>query len=266
MKFAFNTIVFREWDLSKVIPLLKRYGYDGVEVAWIPPEHPFYTGRDINVIEIKKICDYENLEIASICPFYPDPYDISSVSESKRRIGVDYVKRIIDVACEINAGIVVLVPSAVFTQPSGAFSEIWSSCLKSLRELESYIGETDVKIALEPITRFLTHFVTRVDQATGLVNDAKVSKIGVLADVFHMNIEEKSIEESLKQSRDYLAHVHVSDSNNFVPGTGHLNFDTIFKVLSELNYDGYVSAELGVDLSEAADAAEMTIKFLRNYK
>lgn len=263
MKFAINTVIFKDRELEEVIPIIKNFGYDGVEIAWIPPEHPFYTGRDIDVPKLKKICNSVGLEVADICPFYPAEYDISNTSKTKRQKGVDYVKKIIDSANELGAKTIVVVPSAVFTQPSGSFDEVWNCCIKSLKELGPYADKNNIKLAIEPITRFLTHFVTRIDQAMKLVEDASVTGLGIMADVFHMNIEERSIVESLRQSKDFLVHVHISDSNNFAPGTGHLDFGSIFKVLSELGYEGYVSAELGVDTSEAVGAAKITINYVK---
>ncbi len=263
MKFAINTIIFKDRELEEVIPIIKNFGYDGVEIAWIPPEHPFYTGRDIDVPKLKKICSSVELEVADICPFYPAEYDISNTSKAKRQKGLDYVKKIIDSANELGAKTIVVVPSAVFTQPSGSFDEVWNCCVKSLRELGSYAEKNNITLAIEPITRFLTHFVTRVDQAMKLVKDAGVSGLGVTADVFHMNIEEKSIEEALKQAKDYLVHVHISDSNNFAPGTGHLDFESIFRVLLDIDYNHFVSAELGVDMLEAGGAAKTTIDYVK---
>lgn len=103
------------------------------------------------------------MEIADICPFAA--YDISNVSDKKRRKGVDYMKRIIDAASKLDARTIIVVTSGVFTQPSGSFDEIWGSCVKNLRELGSYTDKKNVKLAIEPLTRFLTHFVTRIDLA-----------------------------------------------------------------------------------------------------
>jgi len=263
MKFAINTIIFRNQELEKVVPMIKDLGYDGVEIAWIPSEHPFYTGRNIDVPKLKKICSSVELEVADICPFYPAEYDISNISNTKRKKGIDYVKKIIDSANELGVKTIVVVPSAVFTQPSGPFNEVWNCCVKSLKELGPYAEKNNVTLAIEPITRFLTHFITRVEQAIKLVKDAGASGLGVMADVFHMNIEEKSIEEALEQSKDYLAHVHISDSNNFAPGTGHLDFESVFRVLLDINYGNFVSAELGVDTSEAVEAAKATINYVK---
>ena len=76
-----------------------------------------------------------------------------------------------------------------------------------------------------------------------------------------MNIEEASIYESVKNSKDYLSHVHVADSNRWAPGSGHLDFTHIIKTLEEMDYEGYISAEI-LPLPNPDDAASLAIEHL----
>ena len=266
MRFSLNTVIFRDRDIEEVLGMIKRYGYDGVEIAWIPREHPFYMGKDLNITKIKSSCETLGLPVAAVCPFYPAEYNLAHTSASKRKNAIDYVRRIIEATAELGAKIVVVVPSAVFVKPTGEFKEEWKSSVSSLAELGYYAQDHGVTLAIEPITRFLTHFVTRIEQALKLVKDAEAPGLGVLADVFHMNIEEKTIGAALRQAKNLLVHVHVSDSNNCAPGSGHLDFGNIYDVLNDIQYNGFISAELGVDFSEAEESAEATIKYLRNLR
>jgi sugar phosphate isomerase/epimerase len=61
-----------------------------------------------------------------------------------------------------------------------------------------------------------------------------------------MHIEEANIGESLKKAKDWLGHIHLADSNRFLPGQGHIDFRPLFKVLSEINYKGYMALECGI--------------------
>ena len=69
------------------------------------------------------------------------------------------------------------------------------------------------------------------------------AQIGLHLDTFHMNIEEVSIEEALRASAKRLLHIHLSDSNRWVPGLGHLNFHSILSTLREIGYQGYLGLE-----------------------
>jgi sugar phosphate isomerase/epimerase len=97
-----------------------------------------------------------------------------------------------------------------------------------------------------------------------LVKDLDCDNVGLMLDLFHMNIEDASIEEGLRLAGDRLWHVHIADSNRLYPGSGHLDFDSIFATLEDMGYQGYVSAEL-LPLPDPDIAAQKIIDFLRTY-
>jgi len=266
MRFSLNTVIFRDRNVEDSLPMLKGLAYDGVEIAWIPREHPFYMGKDINVSRLRSACSALDLPVAALCPFYPPEYNLSHTSITKRRRAIDYAKHMIEASAELGAKVVVVLPSACYAKPTGDFGEEWRNAVDSLKEIGHYSQEYGVVLAVEPITRFLTHIVTNVDQALMLVKEAQTPSLGVMADTFHMNIEEKTIEEALRHANGSLVHVHVSDSNNLAPGSGHLDFRKFFDVLDDIQYGGFVSAELAVSPSEAEHAAAATIKFLRHLR
>ena len=73
---------------------------------------------------------------------------------------------------------------------------------------------------------------------TGLANG------GIMADTFHMNIEERSILGSILAHGDLLNHVHLSDSNRLAPGLGHIDFAQVLLTLREAGYGGGLAFEL----------------------
>jgi len=77
-----------------------------------------------------------------------------------------------------------------------------------------------------------------------------------------MNIEEPSIEESVKAAKGRLLHVHVADSNRWYPGAGHLDFARIVAALRDIGYEGYLSAEI-LPLPDPDTCVRRTIEFLR---
>ena len=75
-------------------------------------------------------------------------------------------------------------------------------------------------------------------QETGLANG------GVMADTFHMNIEERSISGVILAHGSILNHVHLSDSNRLAPGLGHIDFAEVLRTLVEVGYEGSLAFEL----------------------
>ena len=69
--------------------------------------------------------------------------------------------------------------------------------------------------------------VNTVAQAAELVREAGSPGVRILADTYHMNIEEDDPCAALRAAGDLLGAVHLSDSNRHQPGTGHVPFAAI---------------------------------------
>jgi sugar phosphate isomerase/epimerase len=82
-----------------------------------------------------------------------------------------------------------------------------------------------------------------------------------MLDVFHEH-RDASIDGCALAARSW--HVHIADSHRRYPGSGHLDFDSIFATLKDMHYQGYVSAEL-FPLPDADTAAQKTMEFLKRY-
>jgi len=134
--------------------------------------------------------------------------------------------------------------------------------LSELPELAQYAQDSGTCIWLEPLNRYETHFINRLDQAVEICQKVNNPNLRIMADFFHMDIEEVSITESLKKAKDWLSHIHLADSNRFLPGQGHLDFKSSFKVLSEINYNGYMALECGI-LGEPEEELPRCVKYLQ---
>lgn len=117
---------------------------------------------------------------------------------------------------------------------------------------------------MEPINRYETDFILSAADGVRLVEDLDCDKFGLMLDLFHMNIEDVCIEEGLRQAGDRLWHVHIAGSNRRYPGSGHLDFGSIFAALKDLDYQGYVSAEM-LSLPNPDAAAQNTMELLQDY-
>jgi sugar phosphate isomerase/epimerase len=83
----------------------------------------------------------------------------------------------------------------------------------------------------------------------------------VLADLFHMNIEEASIDGTLRQHGSLIGHVHWADSNRRAMGFGHTPIRPILQALKAIGYTGYCSAEV-FPLPDGDEAARQTVRSL----
>lgn len=127
-----------------------------------------------------------------------------------------------------------------------------------------YAAEFGVRISLEPCNRYEVDFVHNATDALQVIQEVDRQNFGLMLDVFHMNIEDASIEAALRQARPVLWHVHVADSNRWAPGQGHLDFRSIVQTLAEVDYDDYLSGEM-LPLPDPDTAARQTIEHMRQW-
>lgn len=143
----------------------------------------------------------------------------------------------------------------------GKMPEAWDIAVDRLRKLGEYAAEKKVKITLEPLNRYESDFILSAEEGLRFIQAVSLDNLGLMLDLFHMNIEEPVIEDGLRTAGDRLWHVHIADSNRRYPGSGHIQFDGIFATLRDMGYQGYISAEL-FPLPDPDTAAQKTIEFL----
>jgi len=79
-----------------------------------------------------------------------------------------------------------------------------------------------------------------------IVHAVDSPRVRVLYDVYHQQITEGNVTANLRTNHDYVGHVHFADvPGRHEPGTGEINFETLFDALAAAGYDGFVGAELG---------------------
>jgi sugar phosphate isomerase/epimerase len=101
-------------------------------------------------------------------------------------------------------------------------------------------------LLLEPLNRYEDNMLNRLDEGVELAKATKRGSIKIMGDLFHMNIEEDDLGESIRRTDGHLAHVHLADSNRAHPGAGHTDFAPVFDALREIGFDGYLAMECAV--------------------
>jgi sugar phosphate isomerase/epimerase len=115
--------------------------------------------------------------------------------------------------------------------------------VEALRECAAASAGTGVRIVIEPINRFEADFTHSAGDGLDLLERVGYDHVGLILDTFHMNIEEPSIEESIRLTGPRLFHFHLSDSNRWYPGAGHVDFASVVHTLAGMGYDGFLSGE-----------------------
>jgi sugar phosphate isomerase/epimerase len=136
--------------------------------------------------------------------------------------------------------------------------------MEVMRRAADRASAEGVRLAVEPLNRYESDIIQNAAEGLQFLEETGQDNIGIVLDVFHMNIEEPVIVHSIRQVMlaKRLWHIHLGDSNRSPPGKGHVAFPEIVDALRETNYQGFLSAELlrGTDPDRAA---QETMEYMR---
>ena len=118
--------------------------------------------------------------------------------------------------------------------------------LQVLQELGEEAEGSSAYILIEPINRYETKYLTRIQDCLTLFKKVKLSNIGILADFFHLSIEESDLPASIRNAGSFIKHVHLGDSNRLLPGYGHTDWKACFAALKDIGFNGFVNLECGI--------------------
>ena len=168
---------------------------------------------------------YESLEISG------EPYQYDT-----KEVTVTMVK-------ELEGYEVSIVPGEVGKVNADATpEEEWQWAVDGLKEVFEHSQAEGIKLAVEPINRFETYFISRAAQAQALA-DAVSPEVGVCLDTFHLNIEEADPYEAIRAAGDRLVDLHVADNNRLACGMGSWDWKRVVEILGEIGYDGALTVE-----------------------
>ncbi|MGD9495558.1 MAG: TIM barrel protein [Armatimonadota bacterium] len=130
-------------------------------------------------------------------------------------------------------------------------------------ELAEHAERHGVCVLWEPLNRYEQWWFNRLENGAELCQRVGRPGCKVMADFFHMSIEEDSIAGALERyAADHVRHIHLADSNRFTPGHGHTDFSGPFAVLERIGWDGYMALECR-PRGELAEDLRRTVRFLR---
>ena len=230
-------------------------GYEGVELAIRDP-------RTVDARAIERTLRDSGLVTPAIGTgqaFLKEGLSLSDPDEGIRARAIERMEAHIHFAARFGAAVII---GLLRGRSIGSRAATASRLDASLRALLPIAEREKVSILIEPINRYETDVLARIEDVLAVVDRMGSPALGVLADTFHMNIEEASIEQALRLAGQRLRLVHAADSNRWAPGWGHLDFPSIVRALREIGYGGFLSAEI-LPQPEPLAAARQTITHLR---
>jgi len=255
---SFQAATFKG-DLAANLARIAQLGYDGVEVSIRDP-------RQVDTESLLRLAQGHGLGIPAIGTgqaWGEEGLSFTDPDPAVRRAAIERIQSHVPFAARTGA-VIILGLIRGLVRPGIAHEQAMDWLVEALQACSAAAAPQGVRLALEPINRYETTLINNAAQGLELIERVGAGNFGLLLDTFHMNIEEPSIEESIRRAGDRIFHFHVADSNRWYPGGGHLDFPSLLSALAATGYRGYVSGEF-LPIPDAATGAQEAIKNLRGW-
>ena len=246
-------------DLTAGCTNAAKLGYDAIEV--------FAPNADaIPVDELRQLIDEHNLKVAAVGTgggWIIHKWHLCQSEAASRENARGFIKGIIDAGAQLGA-------PAIIGSMQGRFEgeiskeEAHDYLRDALNELGEHAKAAGTVLIYEPLNRYESNLLNRAEDVVPFLKTLDTDNIVILADLFHMSIEEASIAEGLRAYGKHIGHVHFVDSNRRPAGCGHMDFAPIAAAFSEVDYDKYASAE-AFPWPDSDTAARTTIDAFKQY-
>lgn len=211
-------------------------GFDGLEVPLMGME----------VSEAKEIGDYFK-ELNVPCTALSVLGDVNPISPDEKERDAAYKAMCHFVDCTQAMGATLLC--GPFDQQLGYFTGVrptkqeWDWSVDCMRKACEYALTKGVDIAIEPLNRFEQYILNTVEDGVKYIKQIDMPNAGLLLDTMHMNVEELDVAKALEVGLPYTKHIHISENNRGIPGTGHACGKDVFDVIEASDYDGWLTIE-----------------------
>ena len=134
----------------------------------------------------------------------------------------------------------------------------------ALEQVARYATERGVTVAFEPVSHGEIGWHNTIASAAGVVRRIDQPGLRLMADSFHMNIEERDLLAPLAGVADILVHVHLSETNRDVLGEGRWPTSDFLRELGRIGYAGFCSVGVYNTRRVRRECITRCLSFLRN--
>ncbi len=246
-------------DLPGACRKAKDLGFDAVEV--FPP-----AADAVDAPALRKLLQDHGLALAAVgtgAGWVKGRLHLCLPDPAARTKAHAFIRSIIDVAGSLNAP--AIIGSMQGRSGDGVDHATALGYLsEALESLGEHARQYKVPLIYEPLNRYETNMATTIDTGVQILKKLSTKNVVLLADLFHMNIEEANLPAAIRAGAGHIGHVHFVDSNRRPAGLGHLDYAPIAQALGEIGYHGFASAE-AFAYPDPDAAAKQTIETFRRF-
>ena len=235
--------------LTEKAKLLHKFGYDGMAIF---VDYPDWDDALLDeMLQMEEKTGVKPCEFVFTGPIYGHLMD---KDKKIARDTIELYKRSIAVANKLGA--ITEMEYEYRTQdPLPLFDPYQVMPEDEQKEFVAIIDELGATVAdgaymlIESCNRYETKYLTRLQDCRAMLekaSPANTKNMGLLADFFHMAIEETDLRSAVIENGKWIKHVHLGDSNRLAPGYGRTPWKECFGALKEIGFNGFMNLECGI--------------------
>ena len=232
MKLAAQESIVPGESVAEQLRNLENCGYEAVELV-----HRFTIQRPE---ETKSALVDSPIEALSMCTSLE--HDLADVGANLAD-RISFFKETMDFASQFGVKRIISVPVRGPLAEGVTEQQEIDRYRDALRTVGEHAESLGMVVVIEPLIRYETHLINRLEQAVEMAESVGSRGVGIMADFFHMNVEEADIAQSVTAAGRWIRHVHLADSNRLNPGRGHTDFEPGMRALKSIGFDGAMALE-----------------------
>ncbi|RGY98877.1 sugar phosphate isomerase/epimerase [Clostridium sp. AM58-1XD] len=227
-----------EKQFENNVKAIAEIGYQGVELL-------VRDGSQVDEEYIKSILARYGLEAAAVGSspiFTQEKLTLANKDPENRKLALERAKAGIDFASSFK------VPYCIGkfrgNVDEAAAGSTMADLTETLKAIAEYAAEKEVTVLLEPQSAPGINNLHTVGEVLAKTVEIGAENIGLLLDMFHMDIAEISMCAAVVQSGKRTCFIHASENKRLPVGTGRLSVSDMIEMLKVTGYNGYISVEV----------------------
>ncbi|HZK21528.1 MAG TPA: TIM barrel protein [Oscillospiraceae bacterium] len=248
-------MIFNELPFYERFAAVKNAGINAAEIwGW--------AHRDLS--ELKRAISLSGVSLSSMCVDSKDE-DVSKryknnpiVSNGSEGIFCEIVHHSVEAAKQL--GVKNLIVTTGQESEDLSREKQQENIISALLAAAPIFETNGLTAVIEPLNTLIDHkgyYLSTSKQAADIINEVSSKNVKMLFDVYHQQITEGNVINNIKKYIDIIGHFHIADNpGRNEPGTGELNYSSIFRAISKTKYSGYI----GLEFSPKADDTQVLLE------
>ena len=229
--------VFRGMDLPQMMEKVAEADYQGFE---------FGNWRAQDAAAITKLKNKLGLECACLVGNRAvNPKGMTLVDPADREAFLAEIKASTEAAQRFESTRLVTLTGN--ERPGVSRESQHKSIVEGLKRAHDVVEPHGVTLIVEPLNTLVNHqgyYLNHTPEAFEIMREVAGSNVKILFDIYHVQIMDGNLIETIRQNISSIGHFHVGDvPGRHEPGTGEINYANVFRAIRETGFRDFVAME-----------------------